>query len=949
MNILYSIRRILPLLLFFTTGLNISQAQNFNRSWIKTFGNDSVPGNFKVEKLCLDRNQNVYTVSNKDSSNEWEVISINKYNPSGQLLWNRIYTNSPGDNSTAVTILSDQNDNIYIGGYEFNPNQEDDFLVLKYDTAGNFQWKYNYNGVGNEKDQLVDMQIDKADNIYITGTAGLSGSPFYYSDVVCCKLNASGQLLWETYLNYPLVTNVIDFPLYLNLDTQSNLFISGKIKSSEICKLDSAGNITWFGSAITITQNINDVVLDDSASIYLAENNSIVKYDSTGTFQWQKSFFAANPGKLNSVEYRNGSLYATGFVDSLSQLRSLTLKIALNGDTVWSSLNTLSPGSNDNGEKIICHKDGDLTILGNSQSVSQQYNLMAIRYDSTGTLLWSQQFDDSLHRNDNFIDAIADSSKNIYAGGVAFLFNNSYCVLKINASGVLDWIDVKEVFQGYDDVGLKIRKDNSENIIVAGLSRSRIYSDDIVVLKYDSAGNLIWKKRIETQKNYSYLEQLTIDSDNNIYVCGATIDGLKTNYLLSKLNSGGNTVFLENITSPFNTIFSSYACTTDAAKNIFLLCSTEDSTSINNLIVLKYDPSGNKLWEKIVCDSAKSNDNECLLATNHSIFYCAYSVLNQLVNQKDIGVAKFDSSGNVLWKSKFNSIGSQLDLEIKIQVDAEENIIVTGISGSINREMLVLKYDSSGNLLWSTVLTNMNNGSNIPVDMALDEIGNIYITGRSDSTGGSRCITVRINADGTVAWTHTFNAPFTNFPAMGNGIASGDGYLFVTGKCIDTAFVENILVLVYDTLGNEIYVDTYPSTGPINSCEGADIIYNEQGSFYLTGQTDSFEEAIDYVTMKYSNPTLGVKNIDSKRTSLNIFPNPAQSQFTLMYRSNKNTKAVIEIFNSIGSIILKQEVSLKPGANIFDLDSRSMIPGNYVLTIRTNNKILGEGRLIKIK
>jgi uncharacterized delta-60 repeat protein len=949
MKFLFSIFRIYPLLLFLILGLSLSQAQTFSRSWIKTFGNDSVPGNFKVEKLCIDNNQNVYTVSNKDSSNEWEVISINKYNPAGQHLWTRIYTNSPGDNSTAVTIVCDPNNNIYIGGYEFNPNQEDDFLVLKYDSAGNLQWKYNYNGVGNEKDQIVDMQIDNAGNIYITGTGGLSGSPFYFSDVVCCKLNPSGQLLWETYLNYPLNTNVIDFPLYLNLDAQSNLFISGKIKSSELCKLDSAGNILWFGSAIAITQNINDVVLDDAASIYLAENNSIVKYDSTGTFQWQKSFFAANPGKLNSLGHRNGNLYATGFVDSLSQLRSLTLKITLNGDTVWSSLNTLSPGSNDNGEKIICHKDGDLTILGNSQTVSQQYNLMALRYDSSGTLLWSQQFDDSLHQNDNFIDAAADSSKNIYAGAIAFLFNNSYCALKINSSGVLGWIDVKEVFQGYDDVGLKIRKDNFENIIVAGLSRSRVYSDDIVVLKYDSAGSLIWEKRIETQKNYSYLEQLTIDSDDNIYVCGATIDGLKTNYLLSKLDSTGNTVFQENISSAFNTIFSSYACTTDDAKNIFLLCSTEDSTNSNNLVVLKYDSVGNKLWEKIISDSAKSNDNECLIVTKHSIFYCAYSVLNQLANQKDIGVAKFDSSGNVLWKNNFNSIGSQLDLEIKMQVDDEENIIVTGISGSINREMLVLKYDSSGSLLWSTVLTNLNNGSNIPADMALDEAGNIYITGRSDSTGGSRCLTLRINTDGSVAWMHTFNAPLTNFPAMGTAITAGDGYLFVTGSCIDTAFVENILVLVYDTWGNEIYVDTYPSTGPINSCEGADIVYGGHGSFYLTGQTDSFEHAIDYVTMKYSNPTLDVKKFDSKRAPLKIFPNPAQARYTLMYSSDKNTKALIEIFNSTGSTSFKQEVFLKPGANIFDLDSRSMMPGNYILTIRSNNKILGEGRLIKIK
>ena len=101
--------------------------------------------------------------------------------------------------------------------------------------------------------------------------------------------------------------------------------------------------------------------------------------------------------------------------------------------------------------------------------------------------------------------------------------------------------------------------------------------------------------------------------------------------------------------------------------------------------------------------------------------------------------------------------------------------------------------------------------------------------------------------------------------------------------------------------------------------------------------------------MKYFNPTLEVKNIDYKHASLKIFPNPAQSHFTLMYTSDKNTTAALEVFDISGSLVFAQEVLLKTGTNFIPLEARQWMPGNYIFTLKVKNKILSEGRLIKIK
>jgi hypothetical protein len=109
----------------------------------------------------------------------------------------------------------------------------------------------------------------------------------------------------------------------------------------------------------------------------------------------------------------------------------------------------------------------------------------------------------------------------------------------------------------------------------------------------------------------------------------------------------------------------------------------------------------------------------------------------------DAFVACMDRSGNLLWNTFLGSGGS--DYGYDIALDNSGNIYVIGYSDSswgspVNAysgggDAFVASMDSSGNLLWNTFLGS--GGSDYGYGIAMNSSGNIYVTGYSDSSWGS--------------------------------------------------------------------------------------------------------------------------------------------------------------------------------------------------------------------
>jgi hypothetical protein len=141
---------------------------NGNLLWANTY--DVVGVNDYAYGVTVDPNNNI--IATGVSGNE--VITI-KYSSSGSQLWAKTY--KEGTYYTiGHSVVADSNGNIFVAGYFFNPPGYGNWLVIKYDSNGNFGWK-NINP-GDNRGYAYDITTDSNNNVVAAGY-GEKDSPTY--------------------------------------------------------------------------------------------------------------------------------------------------------------------------------------------------------------------------------------------------------------------------------------------------------------------------------------------------------------------------------------------------------------------------------------------------------------------------------------------------------------------------------------------------------------------------------------------------------------------------------------------------------------------------------------------------------------------------------------------------------------------------------------------------
>lgn len=147
-----------------------------------------------------------------------------------------------------------------------------------------------------------------------------------------------------------------------------------------------------------------------------------------------------------------------------------------------------------------------------------------------------------------------------------------------------------------------------------------------------------------------------------------------------------------------------------------------------------------------------------------------------------------------------------------------------------------ITYSQTPTLLWEVRYNNPSNGTDRFVDMVVDNSGNTYVCGTSDSIGtGTDYITMKIAPDGNVLWAKRFNGP-------GNGIdeakalaINSQGDVCVTGRSQNSLFNFDIATVKYSSSGAFQWVSYYDDT---NSDDiGNDVAFDNAGNVFVVGNS----------------------------------------------------------------------------------------------------------------
>jgi hypothetical protein len=243
-------------------------------------------------------------------------------------------------------------------------------------------------------------------------------------------------------------------------------------------------------------------------------------------------------------------------------------------------------------------------------------------------------------------------------------------------------------------------------------------------------------------------------------------------------------------------------------------------------------------------------------------------------------VAKFDSSGNMLWNTFIGSNTDDGNGGMGIALDASGNVYVMGTSwatwGSpLNAfdgsypNVFVAKLDSNGKRLWNTFLGS--SGSDSGTGIAVDTAGNLYVTGNSAPWGNpinahaggvGDVFVAKLNSSGNLLWNTFMGA---NSQEIGGGIAlDASGNVYVVGESNKTwgnpinvfAGGWDVFVAKLDSNGNRFW-NTFMGSSDNDDGYFSKMSFDTSGNVYLTGSSGAtWGSPID----PFMLPTEGLSN-----------------------------------------------------------------------------------------
>lgn len=154
----------------------------------------------------------------------------------------------------------------------------------------------------------------------------------------------------------------------------------------------------------------------------------------------------------------------------------------------------------------------------------------------------------------------------------------------------------------------------------------------------------------------------------------------------------------------------------------------------------------------------------------------------------DYATIKYSPDGETLWVRRYNGIGDSSDEATALAVDGNGNVYVTGYSqgSGTSYDYLTIKYAPNGDTLWTRRYNGPGNLDDYAQDLALDASGNIFVIGYSAGNGTSDDFaTIKYAPDGDTLWVRRYNGPGNNSDEA-NALAVDDsGNVYVTGYSIE--------------------------------------------------------------------------------------------------------------------------------------------------------------------
>ena len=259
----------------------------------------------------------------------------------------------------------------------------------------------------------------------------------------------------------------------------------------------------------------------------------------------------------------------------------------------------------------------------------------------------------------------------------------------------------------------------------------------------DSQGNAYWVGSVRGTSQFG---------------CGTITTGSNTAGVLAKYDAAGNCQWVRSVLVTFDDALT-YGIAIDAEDRVYITGSYNGNADFGNGITLgsytgddiflaRYDVSGNCLWARRAGSSSNDEARGVAVSSSGDVFITGSvggstvrfdPVLITNNNQRQIFVARYDSTGTVQWAKIGTGLGQSKSARA-ISV-ANDRLFITGqLSFSISEfdglpisttsnsgKAYVLACDLDGNAIWAN---SYGSGDHEGMGISADTLGNVFMVGR---------------------------------------------------------------------------------------------------------------------------------------------------------------------------------------------------------------------------
>lgn len=424
--------------------------------------------------------------------------------------------NGKGDAITmGQFVLTDSGDNVYCAAtIDRLDNNGTDIAIIKYDPAGNLLWEKYFSSFGWNNDTLTSMKFNPAGELILSFSSDSAMLKNNYR-LGMLRLNQQGSFIDTSWYNNPALGSLLTNSMDIRYDGSIALALSSNLHGGLIINFDNSFNPTWqakFDSTQFAITRVNSLSFFQNGNLLVGGYSQtgsgfaglIQSYDSIGNQLWSTAIDSAGASddirdvtisSLGEVAYTGLSGGANSYTTTVGKLNGA------NGTPMWHETYNPSTGR-EHGVKVRFTAAGNVVLIsrGWTGSVARYYTA---QYSGTGMFQWANVYSQTASDREPIALLVEPNNRVVTAGWAinGFTTNYDYVLTGYDASGALEFIntytDTFLVSASWDQLR-DLTRDSQGNFIVTGQSSQEFYNNflyKMLTIKY--GGTVVGLDEIE--------------------------------------------------------------------------------------------------------------------------------------------------------------------------------------------------------------------------------------------------------------------------------------------------------------------------------------------------------------------------------------------------------------------------------------------------------------------